>query len=191
MERKSLAKFGRKKKLQFTTSDEISKLKTILGSAITVSVNNGFPTAPKRIKVADTYLFSSQTATESEFVNAIIPQDILGSNRPNGFFFLWCEDTEKLRVTLQWGKFRITHEWVRKELRGLTEEDSLSSEDSVDFRNGDDFAHECAQFEVTGFEEGDSNVRCTVIESENIDFVVAQYFEFSIEFVREWMKDNF
>jgi hypothetical protein len=87
----------KKSTLQFTSSNKISKLKTILGSSITVSVNNGFPPAPKRIQAADDYLFLSQTASESEFVNGIVPQDVLESHRPNGFYFLWCQDTEKLR----------------------------------------------------------------------------------------------
>ncbi len=87
-------------------------MKTIFGSSITVSVNSGFPKAPKRIRAADDYLFTSQTASESEFVNAVVPQDILNTHRPNGFLFLFCQDTEKLCVTTQWGKFRISNHWV-------------------------------------------------------------------------------
>jgi hypothetical protein len=70
-----------------------------MGASITVSVNNGFLTAPKRIRAADNYLFTWQTASESEFVNAIVPEDIVALNRPIGFFFLFCLDMEKLCVT--------------------------------------------------------------------------------------------
>jgi hypothetical protein len=51
------------------------------------SINNGFPTTPKRIRAADNYLAARQPASESEFVNAIVPEDILPSNWPNGFSF--------------------------------------------------------------------------------------------------------
>jgi hypothetical protein len=68
----------------------------MLGSAIMVSVNNGFPTAAKWIQVANNYLFARPTACKLEFMNAIVPQDIVDYHRLHGFFFLWCKDTEKL-----------------------------------------------------------------------------------------------
>jgi hypothetical protein len=181
-----------KKVLQFTTSDEIAKLKTILGSSITVSVNSGFPAAPKRIRAADEYIFSSQTASESEFVNAVLPEDILESHRPNGFIFLWSQETEKLRVTTQWGKFRISNQWVRNQIRGseILRADSGPSQEADGIEIGEDFAHHQAQFEVQGM-VGDSHVRCTVIESDNIDFVLGQYFNFRVEFVQERIRDNY
>ena len=177
-----------KSTLQFTSSNKIAKLKTILGSSITVSVNSGFPKAPKRIRAGDDYLFTSQTASESEFVNAVVPQDILNTHRPNGFLFLFCQDTEKLRVTTQWGKFRISDQWVRNQLRRVEVCDSGSSGEAVEI--GDDFGHQQAQFEVQGL-VGDSHVRCTVIESDNNDFVVGQYFNFRVEFVEERIRDNY
>jgi hypothetical protein len=178
-----------KSTLQFTSSEEIAKLKTILGSSITVSVNSGFPKAPKRIRAADDYLFTSQTASESEFVNAVVPQDILNTHRPNGFLFLFCQDTEKLCVTTQWGKFRISNHWVRNQL-SRADCESASSGEAQGIEIGDDFAHQRAQFEVHGL-VGDSHVRCTVIESDNNDFVVGQYLNFRLEFVEERIRDNY
>ena len=46
-------KSHKKNTLQFTSSNEMSQLKTKFGSSITVSVNGGFPTALKRIGAAD------------------------------------------------------------------------------------------------------------------------------------------
>jgi hypothetical protein len=182
-----------KSTLRFTSSEDITKLKTILGSTITVSVNSGFPPAPKRVRAADDYVFTSQTASETEFVNAILPQDISNSHRPNGFIFLWCEDTEKLRVTTQWGKFRITNQWVRTQLRPSAaqfDSQSTSSEEAGGVEIGDNFPHQRAQFEVDGF-VNESHVRCTVLESNNSDFVVAQYLTFSLEFVQERIRNNY
>jgi hypothetical protein len=58
-----------------------------MGASIIVSINNGFPTVPKLIGAANNYIFIKQTVSESEFVNAIIPEDILPLNRPNNFSF--------------------------------------------------------------------------------------------------------
>ncbi len=73
----------------FTTSDGILAIKEILGSTIVVSTRNGFPTAPKQLQAADNYLFSKQTAGDSEYVNAVLPHhdEDEDDNSPNGFFF--------------------------------------------------------------------------------------------------------
>jgi hypothetical protein len=65
----------KKSTLQFTTSDDLLTLKPALGSTITVSTQNGFPTAPKWLRAADDCLFSKQTAGDSEYINAILPDD--------------------------------------------------------------------------------------------------------------------
>jgi hypothetical protein len=93
-------------------------LQTILGSTITVSARNGFPTAPKRLRAADDYLFSTQTAGDSDYVNAVLPQHDKGDddNSPNSYFFLWTHETEKLRVTMRWEKLKIMDELVLVEL---------------------------------------------------------------------------
>jgi hypothetical protein len=62
--------------LQFTTGDEITLLRTILGSSITISARNGFPTAPKRLQVADEYGFLKQTAGALEYVNVILRDNV-------------------------------------------------------------------------------------------------------------------
>jgi hypothetical protein len=82
--------------LQFTTSDDLLMLKSVLGSTITVSTRSGFPTAPKRLRAADNYLFSKQTAGNSEYVNAVLPAGDENDNSPNGYYFLWTRGTEKL-----------------------------------------------------------------------------------------------
>jgi hypothetical protein len=59
--------------LQFTTSSqEISQLKTIFRSSITVSIHNGFLAASKQIQAANNSLFMRQTTSELEFVNVIV-----------------------------------------------------------------------------------------------------------------------
>jgi hypothetical protein len=86
-----------KSSLQFTTTGGILMLQTILGSTITVSSPNGFPTDTKRLRAADDYLFSTQIAGDSDYVNAVLPHDEDGDdNSPNGYFFLWTHETEKL-----------------------------------------------------------------------------------------------
>jgi hypothetical protein len=78
-----------KSSLQFTTTGGISKLQTRLGSTITVSTRNGFPTAPKRLRAADDYLFSTQIAGDSDYVNAVLPHDEdEDANSLTGYFFL-------------------------------------------------------------------------------------------------------
>jgi hypothetical protein len=66
------------------------------GSTITVSTRNGFPTAPKRLRAADDYLFSAtQTAGDSDYINAVLPHvEDEDDNSPNGYFFLWTHETE-------------------------------------------------------------------------------------------------
>ena len=183
--------------LQFTSSGEIKNLKAILGSSITVSVNNGYPSAPKRIRVVDDYVWTSQTASVSEYVNATLPHDVLQSHRPNGFFFLWCLDTEKLRVTMQWGRYRISHPWVRNKLSGSEAGPNLTgieyasaSEETGAIKIGDDFPHLRAQFEVEGF-VGDSHVSCRVIESSNQDYTLGQFLNFSRDLVINRMTENY
>jgi hypothetical protein len=74
-------------------------LQTILGSTITVSTRNGFPTAPKRRRAADDYLFSTQTAEDSNYVNTVLPHDEdEDDNSPNGYFFLWTHETERYEL---------------------------------------------------------------------------------------------
>jgi hypothetical protein len=88
-----------KSSLQFTTTDGISMLQTILGSTITVSTRNGFPKAAKRLRAADDYLFSTQTAGDSDYVNAVLPhEEDDGANSPNGYFFLWTHETESYEL---------------------------------------------------------------------------------------------
>jgi hypothetical protein len=130
-------------------------LKTILGSTITVSTRNGFPTAPKRLRAADDYLFSKQTAGNSEYVNAVLPDDDVETS-PNGYYFLWTHGTEKLRVTTQWEKLKITNQLVRDELRRSARgdcSDDLSSEEeaNLSIQVGDDFSYDQAQFEILNF----------------------------------------
>jgi hypothetical protein len=178
--------------LQFTTSEEIKTLKKILGTTITVSTRNGFPTAPKRLRATDDYLYSKQTAGDSEYVNAVLPDNHVTS--PNGYFFLWTRGTEKLRVTTQWQKFPITNQLVRDELRrsarGDCSDDSSSQDGSgTEIQIGDDFPHDNAQFEVRNF-LGATHVRCVVIES-NGGWLVGRYENFGREFVQDRMLDNY
>ena len=88
-----------KSSLQFTTTDGIVMLQTILGSTITVSTCNGFLTAPKHLRAVDDYLFSLQTSMNSKYVNAVLPHDEDGEdNSPNGYFFLLTQETEKYKL---------------------------------------------------------------------------------------------
>jgi hypothetical protein len=192
----------KKESLQFTTTGEITKLKTVLGSMITVSARNGFPTAPKRIRAAETYALCKQTAGELEFVNAILPydsdDDLPQAHKEKGFFFLWSREVEKLRVTTRWAKLAIAHDRVREELRSLKtgdlqndDSDESSAEDeSVEIQIGDDFPYQQAQFEVLGL-VGDSHVQCIVIESIGGNWIVGQNRNFRNDFVREKMRDNY
>ncbi len=178
--------------LQFTSRDEIKMLKKILGTTITVSTRSGFPTAPKRLRAVDDYLFSKQTAGDSEYVNAVLPDNDVTS--PNGYFFLWTRGTEKLRVTTQWKKLPITNQLVRDELRrsaqGDCSDDSSSQDGSgTEIQIGDDFPFNNAQFEVRNF-LGATHVRCVVIES-NGDWLVGRYENFGREFVQDRMADNY
>jgi hypothetical protein len=95
-------------------------------------------------------------------------------------------------VTTQWGKFRISNQWVCNQLRGseILRANSGSSEEAMGIEIGEDFAHQWAQFEVQGL-VGDSHIRCTVIESDNNDFVVGRYFNFRAEFLQKWIRDNY
>jgi hypothetical protein len=177
---------------QFTTSDDITMLKTVLGGTITVSTRAGFPTAPKRLRATDEYLFSKQTAGNSEYVNAIVPCD--DDNPPTGYYFLWTEGTEKLRVTTQWERMRITHPLVRAELRrtarGEFSDDSASLDAGrTEIQIGDDFSYDQAQFEVQKF-VGESHVRCVVIESHG-HWLVGRLENFRIQFVSARMLDNY
>jgi hypothetical protein len=84
--------------------------------------------------------------------------------------------------------------WVRNQFRGSAAEVE-SADDSDSSKSGaieirDDFAHQRAQLEVNGL-VGDSLVLCSVIESDNGDFVGAQYLNFRREFVPEQMRDNY
>jgi hypothetical protein len=181
-----------KSSLQFTTTGGISMLQTILGSTITVSTFNGFPTAPKRLRAADDYLFSMQTAGDSDYVNAVLPHDQDNDdNSPNGNFFLWTHDTEKLRVTMRWEKLKITDELVLVELRRPTRGDcsASSTEDgNPETQIGDDFPYKEAQFEIKEF-IGDSQVKCVVIES-NGNLIVGHLQNFLREFVRDRLLVN-
>jgi hypothetical protein len=181
-----------KYRLQFTTDDKIKMLKKILGSTITVSTRNGFPTAPKRLLAGDDYLFSKQTAGDSEYVNAVLPDD--DNNSANGYYFLWTRETEKLRVTTQWERLQITNFLVRQELRRAARGDcsdaSSSDEDeTTEIQIGDDFPYDQAQFEIRNF-IGETHVRCVVIESNGV-WQVGRYENFRCEFVKEKMKDNY
>ena len=182
--------------LQFTTSDDISTLKKILGSTITVSTRNGFPTAPKRLRVGDDYIFSKQNASDSDFVNAILPDDDADANSPNGYWFLWTRETDKLRVTTQWEKLKITNQLVRDELRRLPaprrlSDDSSSREDGIlQILVGDDFEYDLAQFEIQHF-VGDTLCSCIIIESKNGNRRIGQFENFSREFVQTRMLDNY
>jgi hypothetical protein len=65
-----------------------------------VSTRNGFPEAPKHLRAADKYLFSTETVGDSNYVNTVLPHD--GDDKSlKGHFFLWTHETEKLRVTIQ------------------------------------------------------------------------------------------
>ena len=159
--------------LQFTTSREICKLKSVLGCSITVSSRMGFPTAPKRLQAGDNYLFTKQTAGMSEYVNAILPplpDDELDLHpTSNGYYFLWCQDTEKVRITTRWERLKISNDRVSEELRRSTQgysssDDTSSHEATATIEIGDDFPYHQAQFEVQNF-IGDTYVRCIVIES--------------------------
>jgi hypothetical protein len=128
-------------------------------------------------------------------VNATLPQDVLNSHRPNGFFFLFCKDTKKLRVIVQFGKYRITNLWVQNELceaAGVVDDgvDSLSSDNSGDIEIRDNLPYLQAQFNFDSF-IGDSHVRCRVLESNNNNYYVAQFFNFRRDFVRDRMIDNY
>jgi hypothetical protein len=173
--------------LQFTTRDEITLLKTILGSTITISARNGFPTAPKRLRADDEYRFSKQTAGASEYVNAILPGIL------NGFFFLFTEDTGKLRVTSRWERLGIADQRVGGELRGLRLEldsSSASSDNSIiELHVGEDFTHDQAQFEITQFNGG--LVHCIVIESNSTNWTVGQQRNWGRDFVHERLQDNY
>jgi hypothetical protein len=131
-----------KSSLQFTTTGGILMLQTILGSTITVSSPNGFPTDTKRLRAADDYLFSTQIAGDSDYVNAVLPHDEDGDdNSPNGYFFLWTHETEKLWVTMRWEKLKITDELVLDELQRPTRGDcsASSTEDgNPEIQIGDD-----------------------------------------------------
>ena len=182
--------------LQFTTSAEISMLKAILGSTITVSARNGFPTAPKQLQASDNYLFTNQTAGNSEYVNAVLPDDD-DPNSQNGYYFLWTHGTDKLRVTTQWEKVQITNQLVRDELRRCSRGDSSDkslSEDDVDsitkIELGNDFQYDQAQFEILRL-IGASHVSCVVLETMNGNWIVGALQNFSCEFVQERLKDNY
>ena len=180
-----------KYRLQFTTSDGIKMLKKILGSTITVSTRNGFPTAPKRLLAVDKYLFSKQTAGDSEYVNAVLPD---GDESSKGYYFLWTRETEKLRVTTQWERLQITNFLVREELRRAARGDcsdasSSQGDESMEIQIGDDFPYDQAQFEIRNF-IGETHVRCVVIESNGAR-LVGQYENFRREFVKEKMQDNY
>jgi hypothetical protein len=180
----------KKNSLQFATIDGISALKKILGSTITVSARNGFPTAPKRLRAADDYLFSKQTAGDSEYVNAVLPHDEDDDydNSPNGYFFLWTQETEKLRVTIKWEKLKITDQLVLEELtRGDCSDDSSSREDAIQI--GDDFTYDQAQFEIQNI-DADALIRCVVIESKG-NRIVGRCENFRREFVLARMRDNY
>jgi hypothetical protein len=56
-----------KSSLQSTTTGGILMLQTMLGSTITVSTCHGFPIAPKHLRAADDYFFSTQTAGDSDY----------------------------------------------------------------------------------------------------------------------------
>jgi hypothetical protein len=180
-----------KSSLQFTTTDGISKLQTILGSTITVSTRNGFPTAPKRLRAADDYLFSTQTAGDSDYVNAVLPHDEDGDdNSPHGYFFLWTHETEKLRVTMIWEKLKITDELVLDEHpRPILGDCGSHSSSNPEIQLGDDFPYKEAQFEIKEF-IGDSQVKCVVIES-NGNIIVGHTQNFSREFVRDRLLVNY
>jgi hypothetical protein len=183
-----------KASLQFTTTDGISMLQSILGSTITVSTRNGFPTAPKRLRASDDYLFSTQTAGDSEYVNAVLPLDEGDcDNSPHGYFFLWTRETEKLRVTICWEKLKITDALVLNELRRPTRGDCtgyLSREDeNPEIQIGDDFPYQEAQFEIIEF-IGDSQVKCVVIESHG-NLLVGEFENFLREFVSERLLVNY
>jgi hypothetical protein len=77
-----------KSSLQSTTTDGIAMLQKILGSMITVSTPNAFLTASERQRAANDYLFSTQTAGDSEYLNAVLPhEEDVDNNSPNGYFF--------------------------------------------------------------------------------------------------------
>ena len=178
--------------LQFTTSGEIAILKSILGATITVSARNGFPTAPKRLRADEDYLFSKQTAGDSEYVNAVLPaSDDSNLRSLNGYYFLWTQETQKLRVTTRWEKVQITNYVVRVELQRDSHNECMDDgESTLEIQIGDDFAFDEAQFEIQRL-IGDSHVRCMVIESTNGNWIVGGFKNFRCEFVREQLKDNY
>jgi hypothetical protein len=117
-------------------------LQMILGSTIMVSNHNGFPTASKQLRAANVYLFSMQTAGDSEYINAVLPHDEDDNgNSLKGYFFLLTHETEKLWVTMK--KLKITDELVLGELWRPTQGDcsaSSSREDgNPEIQIGDDF----------------------------------------------------
>jgi hypothetical protein len=180
--------------LQFTTTDKIKMLKKILGSTITVSTRNGFPTAPKQLLAGDDYLFSKQTAGDSEYVNTVLPDDDKSnSNSVNRYYFLWTRETEKLRVTTQWERLQITNLLVREELRRAAQGDcsdaSSDKDESTEIQIGDDFPYDQAQFEIQNF-IGETHVWCVVIESNGV-WLVGRYKKFRCKFVKERMKENY
>jgi hypothetical protein len=179
--------------LLFTTTDGISMLQTILGSTITVSTRNGFPTTPKCLRAADDYLFSTQTDGDSDYVNPVLPHDEdHHDNSPKGYFFLWTHETEKLRVTMRWEKLKITDELVLVEVRRPTQGDCSASsieDGNPEIQIGDDFPYKEAQFESKEF-IGDSQVKCVVIES-NGTLIVGHFQNFLREFVRDRLLVNY
>jgi hypothetical protein len=167
-------------------------LKTILGSSITISARNGFPTAPKRLRVADDYGFSKQTAGASVYVNAILHN--VDAGVLNGFIFLFTEDTEKLRVTSRWERMKITDQRVGGELRGLRHECDYSSASSDnasigELHIGNDFPYDHAQFEITQFDR--ELVCCIVIESNSSNWTVGQQHNWGRDLVHERLQDSY
>jgi hypothetical protein len=112
----------------------------------------------------------------------------------NDYYFLFTEDTERLRVTSQWERrMKIVDRRVGGELRGLRHEFDYSStssdNSSIELHIGDDFPYNQAQFEITQFNR--ELVRCIVIESNSSNWTVGQQHNWGRDFVHERRQDNY
>jgi hypothetical protein len=105
---------------------------------------------------------------------------------------LWTDETEKLRVTIQWEKLKITDDLVLHKLRRRTQGDcsafSVSAEQSPAIQIGDDFPNYQAQFEIQELIR-DSQVQCVVIESNGTQ--IGGFKFFLREFVRKRLLLNY
>jgi hypothetical protein len=76
-----------KKSLQFTTSKEIAKLKTIIGSSITVSVNSGFPVAPSGSKQPVSTFLACRVLANPNLSTLSFPKTFWSLTYQMGLFF--------------------------------------------------------------------------------------------------------